>query len=155
MLRVYSFETMNIEKTFKLTIKDTSFYLDAREINALYNECGKALNIGNTNPSYPPGVTKLDTVIPWPTYPNTHCGDVPFGTTDNSVMDWHNYHGVTGGIKSSSKGINFIKDDHSDDMTTIKDNNNWRSSVQKALDKLSAKTDVNFSTNTSDGTNIR
>lgn len=155
MLRVYSFETMNIEKTFKLTIKDTSFYLDATEINALYNECGKALNIGNTNPSYPPGVTKLDTVIPWPTYPNTHCGDVPFGTTDNSVMDWHNYHGVTGGIKSSSKGINFIKDDHSDDMTTIKDNNNWRSSVQKALDKLSAKTDVNFSTNTSDGTNIR
>jgi hypothetical protein len=80
---------------------------------------------------------------------------VPFGTTDNSVMDWHNYHGVTGGIKSSSKGINFIKDDLSDDMTTIKENNNWRSSVQKALDKLSAKTDVNFSTNTSGGTNIR
>ena len=151
MLRVYSFETMNIEKTFKLTIKDTSFYLDAREINALYNECGKALNIGNTNPSYPPGVTKLDTVIPWPTYPNTHCGDVPFGTTDNSVMDWHNYHSVTGGIKSanvpSSKGINFLPDD----METIKDNNNWRSSVQKALDKLSAKTNVT----TSDGTTIR
>ena len=160
MLRVYSFETMNIEKTFKLTIKDTSFYLDATEINALYNECGKALNIGNTNPSYPPGVTKLDPVIPWPTYPYTHCGDVPFGTTtsgttDNSVMDWHNYHSVTGGIKSSSKGINFLSDDLSDDMETIKDNNNWRSSVQKALDKLSAKTDVNFSTNTSDGTNIR
>ena len=165
MLRVYSFETMNIEKTFKLTIKDTSFYLDATEINALYNECGKALNIGNTNPSYPPGVRKLDdTAVPWPTYPYTHCGDVPFGTTtsgttDNSVMDWHNYHSVTGGIKSanvpSSKGINFVKDDLSDDMETIKDNNNWRSSVQKALDKLSAKTDVNFSTNTSDGTNIR
>ena len=164
MLRVYSFETMNIEKTFKLTIKDTSFYLDATEINALYNECGKALNIGNTNPSYPPGVTKLDTVIPWPTYPYTHCGDVPFGTTtsgttDNSVMDWHNYHSVTGGIKSanvpSSKGINFVKDDLSDDMETIKDNNNWRSSVQKALDKLSAKTNVNFSTNKSGGTNIR
>ena len=146
---------MTIEKTFKLTIKASSFYLNATEINALYNECGKALNIGNTNPSYPPGVTKLDTVIPWPTYPNTHCGDVPFGTTDNSVMDWHNYHGVTGGIKSSSKGINFIKDDLSDDMTTIKENNNWRSSVQKALDKLSAKTDVNFSTNKSGGTNIR
>ena len=165
MLRVYSFETMNIEKTFKLTIKDTSFYLDATEINALYNECGKALNIGNTNPSYPPGVRKLDdTAVPWPTYPYTHCGDVPFGTTtsgttDNSVMDWHNYHGVTGGIKSanvpSSKGINFVKDDLSDDMETIKDNNNWRSSVQKALDKLSAKTNVNFSTNKSGGTNIR
>lgn len=179
MLRVYSFETMNIEKTFKLTIKDTSFYLDATEINALYNECGKALNIGNTNPSYPPGVRKLDdTAVPWPTYPYTHCGDVPFGTTtsgttDNSVMDWHNYHGVTGGIKSanvpSSKGINFVKDDMTTDTTdnfgfdwntgmnklNDKTNVNWRSSVQKALDKLSAKTDVNFSTNTSDGTNIR
>ena len=178
MLRVYSFETMNIEKTFKLTIKDTSFYLDATEINALYNECGKALNIGNTNPNwptYPPGVRKLDdTAVPWPTYPYTHCGDVPFGTTtsgttDNSVMDWHNYHGVTGGIKSanvpSSKGINFVKDDMTTDTTdnfgfdwntgmnklNDKTNVNWRSSVQKALDKLSAKTNVT----TSDGTTIR
>jgi hypothetical protein len=151
---------MTIEKTFKLTIKASSFYLNATEINALYNECGKALNIGNTNPNwptYPPGVRKLDdTAVPWPTYPYTHWGDVPFGTTtsgttDNSVMDWHNYHSVTGGIKSSSKGINFIKDDLSDDMTTIKENNNWRSSVQKALDKLSAKTNVT----TSDGTTIR
>ena len=126
------------------------------------------MKISATNPNwptYPPGVRKLDdTAVPWPTYPYTHCGDVPFGTTtsgttDNSVMDWHNYHSVTGGIKSanvpSSKGINFLSDDLSDDMETIKDNNNWRSSVQKALDKLSAKTDVNFSTNTSDGTNIR
>ena len=151
---------MTIEKTYKLTIKDTSFYLDATEINALYNECGKALKISATNPNcptYPPGVRKLDdTAVPWPTYPYTHCGDVPFGTTtsgttDNSVMDWHNYHSVTGGIKSanvpSSKGINFLPDD----METIKENNNWRSSVQKALDKLSAKTNVT----TSDGTTIR
>jgi len=63
-----------------------------------------------------------------------------------------NCHGVTGtGISTanvpSSKGINFI----SDDMETIKDNNKWRSSVQKALDKLSAKTNVT----TSDGTTIR
>ena len=156
---------MTIEKTYKLTIKDTSFYLDATEINALYNECGKALKISATNPNcptYPPGVRKLDdTVVPWPTYPYTHCGDVPFGTTtsgttDNSVMDWHNYHGVTAtGISTanvpSSKGINFLSDDLSDDMETIKDNNNWRSSVQKALDKLSAKTNVT----TSDGTTIR
>ena len=154
---------MNIEKTYKLTIKDTAFNLTEEEVSALYTECGKALKISATNLSYlpyPPGVTKLDPVIPWPTYPYTHCGDVPFGTTtsgttDNSVMDWHNYHGVTGGIKSanvpSSKGINFLPDD----METIKENNNWRSSVQKALDKLSAKTDVNFSTNTSGGTNIR
>ena len=146
---------MTIEKTYKLTIKDTAFNLTEEEVSALYTECGKALKISVANPSYPPGVTKIDPVIPWPTYPYTHCGDVPFGTTDNSVMDWHNYHGVTGGIKSanvpSSKGINFLPDD----METIKDNNNWRSSVQKALDKLSAKTNVNFSTNKSGGTNIR
>ena len=155
---------MTIEKTYKLTIKDTTFNLTEEEVSALYTECGKALKISATNLSYlhyPPGVRKLDdTAVPWPTYPYTQCGDVPFGTTtsgttDNSVMDWHNYHGVTGGIKSSSKGINFLSDDLSDDMETIKENNNWRSSVQKALDKLSAKTDVNFSTNTSDGTNIR
>ena len=139
MLRVYSFETMNIEKTFKLTIKDTSFYLDATEINALYNECGKALNIGNTNPSYPPGVTKQPSDYPsWPTgypfgtttdYPSQYChSDM---TTDNFEFDSN-----TSLNPKSSKGINFIKDD----MTTIKDNNNWRSSVQKSLDKLSAKT---------------
>ena len=164
MLRVYCYKTMTIEKTYKLTIKDTAFNLTEEEVSALYTECGKALKISATNPNcptYPPGVRKLDdTAVPWPTYPYTHCGYVPFGTTtsgttDNSVMDWHNYHGVTGGIKSanvpSSKGINFLPDD----METIKENNNWRSSVQKALDKLSAKTDVNFSTNTSGGTNIR
>jgi len=131
MLRVYSFETMNIEKTFKLTIKDTSFYLDATEINALYNECGKALNIGNTNPSYPPSVTKQPSDYPsWPTgyWPTGY----PFGTTTDSNNSLN---------PKSSKGINFIKDD----MTTIKDNtikdcDNWRSSVQKSLDKLSAKT---------------
>ena len=164
MLRVYCYKTMTIEKTYKLTIKDTAYFLTEEEVSALYTECGKALKISATNPNCPtyhPGVRKLDdTAVPWPTYPYTHCGDVPFGTTtsgttDNSVMDWHNYHSVTGGIKSSSKGINFLSDDLSDDMETIKDNNNWRSSVQKALDKLSAKTDVNFSTNTSDGTNIR
>ena len=141
---------MIIEKTFKLTIKDTSFYLDATEINALYNECGKALNIGNTNPSYPPGVTKQPSDYPnWPTgypfgtttdYPSQYChSDM---TTDNFEFDSN-----TSLNPKSSKGINFIKDD----MTTIKDNNNWRSSVQKALDKLSAKTNVT----TNDGTTIR
>jgi len=155
MLRVYSFETMNIEKTFKLTIKATSFYLDATEINALYNECGKALNIGNTNPSYPPGVTKQPSDYPnwgpnWPTgypfgtttdYPSQYChSDM---TTDNFEFDSN-----TSLNPKSSKGINFIKDDMTtikDDMTTIKENNNWRSSVQKALDKLSAKTNVTTS----------
>jgi len=135
---------MTIEKTFKLTIKATSFYLNATEINALYNECGKALNIGNTNPSYPPSVTKQPSDYPsWPTgypfgtttdYPSQYChSDM---TTDNFEFDSN-----TSLNPKSSKGINFIKDD----MTTIKDNtikdsDNWRSSVQKALDKLSAKT---------------
>ena len=182
MLRVYSFETMNIEKTFKLTIKDTSFYLDATEINALYNECGKALNIGNTNPSYPTGVTKLDTVKPsdypswpqpsdypnWPAYGTTTDYPSQYShsdmTTDNFEFDLNTSLNVP-----SSKGINFIKDD----METIKENNNWRSSVQKSLDKLNAKTNVNWystvaeainklnagktndTTNTSGGTNIR
>ena len=135
---------MTIEKTFKLTIKATSFYLNATEINALYNECGKALNIGNTNPSYPPGVTKQPSDYPnWPTgypfgtttdYPSQYChSDM---TTDNFEFDSNNSLNP-----KSSKGINFVKDD----MTTIKDNtikdcDNWRSSVQKSLDKLSAKT---------------
>ena len=160
MLRVYSFETMNIEKTFKLTIKDTSFYLNATEINALYNECGKALNIGVTDspyPNYPPGVRKFDPVVPtypnWPTYPYpTHCGDMPFGTTtsgtaDHSVMDTGNGLGIKSANVPSSKGINFVKDD----INTRWDESNWRSSVQKALDKLSAKTNVT----TNDGTTIR
>jgi hypothetical protein len=148
---------MTIEKTFKLTIKATSFYLNATEINALYNECGKALNIGNTNPSYPPGVTKQPSDYPsWPTgypfgtttdYPSQYChSDM---TTDNFEFDSN-----TSLNPKSSKGINFIKDDMTtikDDMTIIKENNNWRSSVQKALDKLSAKTNVT----TSDGTKIR
>ena len=165
---------MTIEKTFKLTIKDTAYFLTEQEVTALYEQCRQALNISVTNPNwptYPPGVRKFDPVVPtypnwptddntttgnpqWPTYPNTYCGDVPFvTTTDNSVMDWHNYHSVTGtSIKStnvtSSKGINFI----SDDMETIKDNNNWRSSVQKALDKLSAKS--NITTKLNSKTNI-
>jgi hypothetical protein len=160
---------MTIEKTYKLTIKDTAYFLTEEEVSALYTECGKALKISVTDspyPNYPPGVRKLDdTVVPWPTYPYTQCGTEFFGTTtsgttDNSVMD-----GGTS-IKSanvpSSKGINFVKDDMTTDnfgfdwntgMNKINDktNVNWRSSVQQALDKLSAKTNVT----TSDGTTIR
>ena len=144
---------MTIEKTFKLTIKATSFYLNATEINALYNECGKALNIGNTNPSYPPGVTKQPSDYPsWPTgypfgtttdYPSQYChSDM---TTDNFEFDSN-----TSLNPKSSKGINFI----SDDMATIKENNNWRSSVQKSLDKLSAKTNITTNDGTNDGTKV-
>ena len=153
---------MTIEKTYKLTIKGTSYFLTEQEVTALYEQCRQALNISATNPNwptYPPGVRKFDPVVPtdkttptypsWPTYPNTYCGNVPFGTTDNSVMDtnWNTGTGISTANVPSSKGINFI----SDDMETIKDNNNWRSSVQKALDKLSAKTNIT----TSDGTTIR
>jgi hypothetical protein len=170
---------MTIEKTYKLTIKDTAYFLTEQEVTALYEQCRQALNISVTNPNwptYPPGVRKFDPVVPtypnwptddntttgnphWPTYPlsNTYCGNVTCctttpGTTDNSVMDWHNYHSVTGtSIKStnvkSSNGINFL----SDDMETIKENDKWRSSVQQALDKLSAKTNGTKS----DGTKIR
>ena len=170
MLRVYCYKTMTIEKTYKLTIKDTAFNLTEEEVSALYTECGKALKISATNPNcptYPPGVRKFDPVVPtypnWPTddnttpgkpyqLPNTYCGNVQFVNihrTDNSVMDGGG--GISTANVPSSKGINFLSDDLSDDMETIKDNNNWRSSVQKALDKLSAKTNVT----TSDGTTIR
>jgi len=136
---------MIIEKTFKLTIKDTSFYLDATEINALYNECGKALNIGNTNPSYPPGVTKQPSDYPnWPTgypfgtttdYPSQYChSDM---TTDNFEFDSN-----TSLNPKSSKGINFIKE-----------NNYWGSSVQKSLDKLNAKTNVNWHSSVAEAIN--
>ncbi len=128
---------MTIEKTFKLTIKDAAYFLTEQEVTALYEQCRQALNISATNPN-------------WPTnpLPNTYCGNVPFVTihrTDNPVMDGGG--GISTANVPSSNGINFI----SDDMETIKDNNKWRSSVQQALDKLNAKTNVT----TSDGTTIR
>jgi len=128
---------MTIEKTYKLTIKDAAYFLTEQEVTALYEQCRQALNISVTNPNCP-------------TYPlpNTYCGNVPFGTihcTDNSVMD--SGTSISTANVPSSKGINFL----SDDMETIKENNNWRSSVQKALDKLSVKTNVTMS----DGTTIR
>jgi hypothetical protein len=51
-------------------------------------------------------------------------------------MDTGNGLGIKSANVPSSKGINFL----SDDMETIKENDKWRSSVQKSLDKLSAKT---------------
>jgi hypothetical protein len=138
---------MTIEKTYKLTIKDAAYFLTEQEVTALYEQCRQALNISVTNPNCP-------------TYPlpNTYCGNVPFGTihcTDNSVMD--SGTSISTANVPSSKGINFL----SDDMETIKDNNKWRSSVQQALDKLNAKTNIttklNSKTNitTNDGTTIR
>ena len=88
-------------------------------------------------PTQPSDYPNWPTSYPFGTttdYPSQYChSDM---TTDNFEFDSN-----TSLNPKSSKGINFVKDD----MTTIKDNtikdcDNWRSSVQKALDKLSAKT---------------
>ena len=143
---------MTIEKTFKLTIKDAAYFLTEQEVTALYEQCRQALNISVTNPNWPTYDKTTPTYPSWPTYPGTGNPDplwhIPYVTsngTDNSVMD--SGTSISTANVPSSKGINFL----SDDMETIKDNNKWRSSVQQALDKLSAKTNVT----TSDGTTIR
>jgi hypothetical protein len=74
-------------------------------------------------------------------------------------MDTGNSLDIKSATVPSSNSINFVKDDMTTDTTdnfgfdwnTGKTNVNWRSSVQKALDKLSVKNDIT----TSDGTNIR
>ena len=168
---------MTIEKTYKLTIKDTAYFLTEEEVTKLYEQCRKALNIDNACfPHYPPGVRKFDDdkttplnpttpsipypydTYPWytPKYPNdtgtpywtgptTTCGTINAGE-GICVKDTNWQPNLCNTVKSSN-GINFL----SDDMETIKENDKWRSSVQQALDKLSAKTNVT----TSDGTTIR
>ena len=143
MLRVYCYKTMTIEKTYKLTIKDAAYFLTEQEVTALYEQCRQALNISVTNPNWPTYDKTTPTYPSWPTYPGTGNPDplwhIPYVTsngTDNSVMD--SGTSISTANVPSSKGINFL----SDDMETIKDNNKWRSSVQQALDKLSAKTNV-------------
>jgi hypothetical protein len=146
---------MTIEKTYKLTIKDVYYYLDEKELNALYEQCRMALNIKDlptTNPVKPSIPYPYDT-YPWytPKYPNdtvtpywTYC-TIKAGE-GICVKDTNWQPNLCNTVKSSN-GINFL----SDDMETIKENDKWRSSVQQALDKLSAKTNVT----TSDGTTIR
>jgi hypothetical protein len=152
---------MTIEKTYKLTIKNWgSFFLSEEEVSALYEQCRKALNIKDlptTNPVKPTIPYPYDT-YPWytPKYPNdtgypywtgptTTCGTINAGE-GICVKDTNWQTNLCNTVKSSN-GINFL----SDDMETIKENDKWRSSVQQALDKLSAKTNVT----TSDGTTIR
>jgi len=152
---------MTIEKTYKLTIKNWgSFFLSEEEVSALYEQCRKALNIKDlptTNPVKPNIPYPYDT-YPWytPKYPNdtgspiwtsptTTCGTINAGE-GICVKDTNWQPNLCNTVKSSN-GINFL----SDDMETIKENDKWRSSVQQALDKLSAKTNVT----TSDGTTIR
>ena len=151
---------MTIEKTYKLTIKDVYYYLDEKELNALYEQCRMVLNIKDlptTNPVKPNIPYPYDT-YPWytPKYPNdtgtpywtgptTTCGTINAGE-GNCVMDTNWQPNLCNNVKSSNN-INFL----SDDMAVHEDNQKWRSSVQQALDKLSAKTNVT----TSDGTTIR
>jgi len=151
---------MTIEKTYKLTIKDVYYYLDEKELNALYEQCRMVLNIKDlptTNPvkpnipypydTYPWYTPKYpnDTGYPYWTTPTTTCGTINAGE-GICVKDTNWQPNLCNTVKSSN-GINFL----SDDMETIKENDKWRSSVQKSLDKLSAKTNVT----TSDGTTIR
>jgi hypothetical protein len=151
---------MTIEKTYKLTIKDQAFFLSEEEVSNLYQQCRMVLNIKDlptTNPVKPTIPYPYDT-YPWytPKYPNdtgtpywtgptTTCGTINAGE-GICVKDTNWQPNLCNTVKSSN-GINFL----SDDMETIKENDKWRSSVQQALDKLSAKTNVT----TSDGTTIR
>ena len=142
---------MTIEKTYKLTIKDQAFFLSEEEVSNLYQQCRMVLNIKDlptTNPVKPTIPYPYDT-YPW--YPNdtvtpywTYC-TINAGE-DNCVKDTNWQPNLCNNVPSST-GINFI----SDDMAVHEDNQKWRSSVQQALDKLSAKTNVT----TSDGTTIR
>jgi hypothetical protein len=151
---------MTIEKTYKLTIKDQAFFLSEEEVSNLYQQCRMVLNIKDlptTNPVKPTIPYPYDT-YPWytPKYPNdtgtpywtgptTTCGTINAG--EGICVKDTNWQPNLCNIVKSSNGINFL----SDDMETIKENDKWRSSVQQALDKLSAKTNVT----TSDGTTIR
>jgi len=144
---------MTIEKTFKLTIKDTVFNLTEEEASALYEACRRALNISIT------GTKPFDNPIT-PMYPTWPTPYVTSKGTDNSVMDtsvftttWSDKD-MSSQVKSfstnifnkpsSSTSINFL----SDDMETIKENDKWRSSIQKSLDKL------NTSVTTSEGIKV-
>jgi len=138
---------MTIEKTYKLTIKDVYYYLDEKELNALYEQCRMALNIKDlptTNPVKPNIPYPYDT-YPWytPKYPNdtgtpywtgptTTCGTINAGE-GNCVMDTNWQPNLCNNVKSSNN-INFL----SDDMAVHEDNQKWRSSVEQARAKLNA-----------------
>ena len=138
---------MTIEKTYKLTIKDVYYYLDEKELNALYEQCRMALNVKDlptTNPVKPNIPYPYDT-YPWytPKYPNdtgtpywtgptTTCGTINAGE-GNCVMDTNWQTNLCNTVKSSND-INFI----SDDMAVHEDNQKWRSSVEQARVKLNA-----------------
>ncbi len=138
---------MTIEKTYKLTIKDVYYYLDEKELNALYEQCRMVLNVKDlptTNPVKPNIPYPYDT-YPWytPKYPNdtgypywtgptTTCGTINAGE-GICVMDTNWQPNICNTVKSSND-INFL----SDDMAVIDDNQKWRSSVEQARAKLNA-----------------
>lgn len=144
---------MTIEKTYKLTIKDVYYYLDEKELNALYEQCRMVLNIKDlptTNPVKPTIPYPYDT-YPWytPKHPNdtghpywtspnttTTCGTINAGE-GNCVMDTNWQPNLCNTVKSSTD-INFL----SDDMAVHEDNQKWRSSVEKALNKLNVNKKV-------------
>ena len=136
---------MTIEKTYKLSIKDTAYFLTEEEVTKLYEQCRMVLSIKDlptTNPVKPTIPYPYDT-YPWytPKYPNdtgtpywtgptTTCGTINAGE-GNCVMDTNWQTNLCNTVKSSTD-INFI----SDDMAVHEDNQKWRSSVEQALDKL-------------------
>ena len=138
---------MTIEKTYKLTIKDTAYFLTEEEVTKLYEQCRMVLSIKDlptTNPVKPTIPYPYDT-YPWytPKYPNdtgtpywtgptTTCGTINAGE-GNCVMDTNWQPNLCNTVKSSND-INFL----SDDMAVHEDNQKWRSSVQQALEKINA-----------------
>ncbi len=74
---------MTIEKTYKLSIKDTAYFLTEEEVTKLYEQCRKALNIDNATPyfpNYPPGVRKFDDDKTKPLNPTTPSIPYPYDT---------------------------------------------------------------------------
>lgn len=70
---------MKIEKTYKLTIKDTSFDLTEEEVRSLYEACRTSLNISSIGPiTIPRTNPPFDPISPsypsWPTYPGVTWG---------------------------------------------------------------------------------
>ena len=140
---------MTIEKTYKLSIKDQAFFLSEEEVSNLYQQCRMVLNVKDlptTNPVKPTIPYPYDT-YPWytPKYPNdtghpywispnttTTCGTINAGE-GICVMDTNWQPNLCNTVKSSND-INFI----SDDMAVHEDNQKWRSSVEKALNKINA-----------------
>jgi len=164
---------MTIEKTYKLSIKDTAYFLTEEEVTKLYEQCRKALNIDNTYfPNYPPGVRKFDDDKTTPLNPTTPSIPYPYDTypwytpkypNDTGTPYWTGPTTTCGTINAgegncvmdtnwqpnlcnnvkSSTGINFLSDD---------DNNKWCSSVAEAISKLTAKKDN--TTTTSEGIKV-